>query len=103
MNRVFVDLQSGDRHTGNLVPTYGTLRDIAQGGLDLRDGATFPFYDPDELDGERDDLIGEAIVVWEPTGQRWTFKVVPGTLRRESDVLLSRADAVAEAYRTRTA
>jgi hypothetical protein len=97
--RVFVDFQKTDANNGNLVPTFGTRRDLARLGIGLEEGLRLSVYDADaDFDDARDDLIAEVRAVWEPIGQRWTLEIVEGTLRHESEVLLSQAEAEAEAF-----
>lgn len=95
--RIYVDLQNVDEHDF-VVPTGGTRDDIADIAIELREGLVLAVYDMDAVDGVRDDLVGLVKARWDGSASRWTFEVLPETVRRESEVRLDVEAAMAEAF-----
>ncbi len=70
----------------NYLKQLGTLRDIAQAGLELREGMVVSFYDQDgDGEGNRDDLLFEGTVHYDSEKKSWYAVIDQKTWRNESD------------------
>ena len=80
---MYPGLGEGERHYLNLV---GTVRDLAETGLVLREGLTVTFYDIDGTDeGDRDDLLFDGKVYFDSSLKQWYTLIDWESFRHDSD------------------
>jgi len=84
--RVYADFQNLDDAHRLLLTCSGTLRDLEQQGISLRDGLTLTLYTDDADDhGRPDELRAEGIVHYDEAARCWDATIDWNALRHASD------------------
>lgn len=86
--RIYVDFLKTDDEGRLILTCAGTLQDLAQHGIELRDGMVLTFYSDDADDeGKPDDLIVEGSVQYDSEARHWTAKIDWEAIKHASDFL----------------
>jgi len=85
--RIYVDFMKTDDQGRLLLTCIGTRRDLETQGIQLRDGLILHVYS-DDLDehGNRDDLVTDGIVRFDPDNRRWVLEIDRDAIRNASDL-----------------
>jgi hypothetical protein len=84
--RIYVDFLKADDEGRLILSCYGTLRDLAHFGIELKEGLVLTFYSDDADDaGNPDDLIVQGVVQHDETSNQWVAVIDWSAITHVSD------------------
>ena len=73
---IYADLHKTDDEGHLILTCFGTRKDLADNNVVLEDNLKLVFYmDDGDLDGNKDDLIFEGVVNFDPKNNRWVATI----------------------------
>lgn len=85
-SRVYVDFLKTDDLRRVLLTTQGTLKDLAQSGIQLHEGLVLSVYSDDaDSQGNRDNLLAVGVVRFDEGMKVWVLEIDWTSITHESD------------------
>jgi hypothetical protein len=84
--RIYVDFLKVDDDGRLILSCSGTMRDLVNYGIELKDGLTLTFYSDDADDnGNPDELIVQGTVQYDQPSRRWVAVIDWNSIKHVSD------------------
>jgi hypothetical protein len=94
--KIYADFNNLDDHNRLKLTCSGTITDLANHGISLREGLTLTFYMDDADDsGEPDEILVDGVVHYEEDERHWVASVDWSGIRHASDEGRSPANGTA--------